>query len=241
LEWRDEGAILAVRGHGESAAIIEVFTQAHGRHAGVVRGGGSRRVAPLLMPGAQVAVTWRARLDAHIGAFTVEPLHSRAGVLSDRLALAGLNAVCALLHYALAEREPHPGLYAASVALLDRLGGEGWPADYLRWEAMLLEELGFGLDLSSCAVTGSPDDLVFVSPRSGRAVSRRGAGEWADRLLPLPACLLGQGPASAADLVQGLSTTGHFLERHIAQEMIHRPLPEARRRLVEMLARAAAG
>lgn len=241
MEWRDEGAILAVRGHGESAAIIEVFTVGHGRHAGVVRGGASRRIAPLLMPGAQVAVTWRARLDAHIGAFTVEPLRSRAAVLSDRLALAGLNAVCALLHYALAEREPHPGLYAASVALLDRLGGDtAWPADYLRWEALLLEDLGFGLDLSSCAVTGSPDDLAYVSPRSGRAVSRRGAGEWADRLLPLPAVLLGQGPASAAELVQGLTTTGHFLERHLAQEMTHRPLPEARLRLVQMLAKAAA-
>lgn len=239
MDWRDEGALLAVRRHGESAAIIEVFTAAHGRHAGVVRGGASRKVAPLLQPGAQLDLAWHARLEDHIGTFTVEPLRSRAGLLADPLALAALNAVCALLHAALPEREPHPGLYAATIGLLDRLGdGPGWPAAYPRWELTLLEDLGYGLDLSACAVTGLRDDLAYVSPRTGRAVAREAAGAWADRLLPLPACLLGQGPAGPGDIAAALATTGHFLEHRLFPDLGARPMPEARRRLAAMLARA---
>lgn len=238
MEWRDQGALLSVRVHGESAAIIEVFTQAHGRHAGVVRGGASRRIAPLLQPGAQLDLRWRARLDEHIGVFTVEPVRSRAGVLGDRLQLAGLNAVCAMARMALPEREPHAGLYAATIAMLDALeAAPDWPARYLRWEMLLLEELGFGLDLSSCAVTGARDGLAYVSPKTGRAVSRAGAGAWAARLLPLPECLMGQGPASPAELGQGLAITGHFLRREMAN-LRHLPhLPEARARLLDLLAR----
>ncbi len=240
MDWQDEGALLAVRRHGESAAIIEVFTAAHGRHAGVVRGGASRKIAPLLQPGAQLDLAWHARLEDHIGSFTVEPLRSRAGLLSERLGLAALNAVCALLHMALPEREPHPGLYRATVALLDRLGeGPDSMHAYLRWELTLLEDLGYGLDLSSCAVTGARDDLAFVSPKSGRAVSRGAAGDWADRLLPLPPCLLGQGPASQADIAAALRTTGHFLEHRLFPDHGSRPMPEARRRLATMVARAA--
>ena len=240
MEWRDEGALLAMRLHGESAAIIEVFCAAHGRHAGVVRGGGSRRMAAMLQPGTQVQVTWSARLHEHLGVFVVEPLASRAAILSDRLALAGLNAICALLHVALAERDPHPVLWGKTVALLDLLtAGADWPQEYLRWELDLLEELGFGLDLSSCAVTGSREDLAFVSPRSGRAVSRAAAGAWQARLLPLPASLLGQGPASGAEMVQGMALTGHFLNRGLQAVLGDRPLPEARGRLLAMLGRLA--
>lgn len=238
MDWRDEGAILAVRRHGETSAIVEVFTARHGRHAGVVRGGASRKVAPLLQPGAQLDLAWRARLEDHIGTFAVEPLRSRAGLLSDRLALAALNSVCALLHATLPEREPHPDLYAGTIGLLDALGaGPAWVLAYLRWELMLLEELGYGLDLSSCAVTGSREDLAYVSPKSGRAVARGAAGDWADRLLPLPPCLLGQGPAESAALVAGLTTTGHFLAHRLFADLVTRPLPEARRRLVAMIAR----
>ncbi len=238
MEWRDEGALLAVRPHGETSAIIEVFTLAHGRHAGVVRGGVSRRVAPILQPGAQLDLTWRARLEDHIGAFTVEPVRARSGVLGDRLALAGLNAVCALLHFALPEREPHPALYAASVALLDEMAAsERWLQSYLTWELRLLEELGYGLDLSECAVTGGREDLTYVSPKSGRAVARGAAGVWADRLLPLAPSLLGQGPGDASAVAAGLATTGWFLEHRLAQDLGDRPLPEARRRLVDLLAR----
>jgi DNA repair protein RecO (recombination protein O) len=237
MDWRDEGALLFVRGHGESAAIIEVFTSGHGRHAGIVRGGASRKVAPILQPGAQLDVTWRGRLEDHLGTFTVEPLKSRTSLLGDRLALAGLNAICALLRFALPEREPHPGLYAATIDLLDALGqGPDWVLTYLRWELMLLEELGYGLDLSRCAATGSREDLAYVSPKSGRAVARGAAGEWADRLLPLPVCLMGQGGASPDELAAGLRTTGYFLEHRIAHDL-HRKLPEARQRFVELLAR----
>ncbi len=239
MEWRDEGVLLTMRLHGESAAIIEVFTAAHGRHAGVVRGGASRRHAATLQPGTQVQLTWSARLDAHLGSFVVEPVLSRAAILSDRLALAGLNAVCALLHLALPERDPHPALWVKTVALLDNLTSGTWPPAYLRWEMDLLEELGFGLDLTACAVTGSREDLAFVSPRSGRAVSRGAAGDWAPRLLPLPPSLLGQGPTSGRDMAQGLALTGHFLNRGLQAVLFDRPLPEARGRLVAMLAKAS--
>lgn len=238
MEWRDQGALLSMRLHGEASAIIEVFTAAHGRHAGVVRGGASRKMAAMLQPGSQLDVTWRARLDDHIGSFTAEPLRSRAAILSDRLALAGLNAVCALLHVALPEREPHPLLWRMSMALLDDLANStDWPPAYLRWEVLLLEELGFALDLGRCAVTGARDDLAFVSPKSGRAVSRMGAGDWADRLLPLPAVMLGQGTANLHEIAQGLAITGHFLNRCLEPVLNGRPLPEARQRLLEMLAR----
>lgn len=237
MEWRDEGALLSMRPHGESAAIIEVFTAAHGRHAGVVRGGASRRMAPVLQPGTQLEVVWKARLEDHIGTFTVEPLRSRAGVLSDRLALAGLTSICALLRAALPERQPHPALWADSIALLDALGAHGWTSAYLRWEIRLLEELGFGLDLARCAVTGGSDDLIYVSPRTGRAVSAKGAGAWADRLLPLPPGLMGQAPLPATALREGLALTTHFLDRELAATLQGRPLPEARARLVELLLR----
>lgn len=237
MEWRDEGLLLSVRPHGESAAIIEVFTPAHGRHAGVVRGGGSRKMAPTLQPGTQLQVTWRARLEGHIGAFTVEPARSRAGLLSDHLGLSGLNALCAMLHAALPERQAHPALWRATMPLLDAMerGGD-WLPDYLRWEVLLLDELGFGLDLTRCAVTGGRDDLAFVSPKTGRAVSRAGAGDWAARLLPLPQVLMGQGGGSRAEIGQGLAITGHFLDRELTS-LNGRPLPEARARLLALIAR----
>ena len=240
IEWQDEGAILAARPFGETGMIVEVFTAAHGRHAGVVRGGASRKTAPSLQPGAQVALTWKARLDDHLGSFTVEPQRSRAAAaMGDRLALAGLNAVSALLVQVLPEREAHAPLYARTVALLDLLGqGEVWPLAYLRWEQALLEEMGFGLDLSRCAVTGARDDLVYVSPKSGRAVSRAGAGEWADRLLPLPPVLAGQGDASNAEIIRALGTTGYFLEHRLIGGLGDQPLPAARARLLDAMARA---
>ena len=242
MDWRDEGTLLSVRKHGETSAIIEVFTAEHGRHAGVVRGGTSRKIAPVLQPGTQLDLAWRARLEEHIGSFTIEPLRSRAAaVMDDRTALAGLNAMTSLLAFALPEREPHPRLYARSVAMFDLLGQtDAWPVAYLQWELALLEELGFGLDLSACAVTGAPDDLVFVSPKSGRAVSAEAAGPWADRLLPLPPELHGIVTDDLAGLADGLRTTGHFLVYGLAHSLGDKPLPEARARLVDRLARLQA-
>lgn len=238
MEWRDQGILLTMRRHGETAAIIDVFTELHGRHAGVVRGGASRRIAPVLQPGAQLDLLWRARLEDHIGSYQVEPLRSRAAAaLSGRLALAGLNAVTALLSFCLPEREPHGALYKRSEQLLDLLGqGDVWPLAYLQWELALLEELGFGLDLSCCAATGATEDLVYVSPKSGRAVSRAGAGDWADRMLPLPPVLRGEGDASEAEVLRALGTTGFFLRERLAPALGNQPLPAARARFVEVLA-----
>ncbi|MFG6589590.1 DNA repair protein RecO [Sulfitobacter sp. 1A12157] len=238
MEWRDQGILLSARRHGETSAIIEVFTPAQGRHAGVVRGGTSRKIAPSLQPGAQLDVAWRARLEDHIGAFTVEPLRSRAAVaMQDRLALAGLNAVTALLAFCLPEREPHPALYQRTEALLDMLGqGDVWPLAYLKWELRLLEEMGYALDLDACAVTGATEGLIYVSPKTGRAVSAKGAGEWADRLLPLPPVLRG-GAGNDAEVAQGLRTTGHFLTVHLARDLGGKPLPEARARFVDAFSR----
>lgn len=240
MDWQDEGVLIAMRAHGEASAIIEVFTALHGRHAGVVRGGASRKHAATMQPGTQLAVTWRARLEDHIGSYTVEPLQSRAALMGDRLGLAGLSSICAMLRVALPERQPHPTLWRATMALLAALQHDpDWPAIYLRWEMTVLEEMGFGLDLSRCAVTGRRDDLAFVSPKTGRAVSRTGAGDWADRLFPLPYCLMGQGPTTPAEVAQGLAITGHFLARELAEGLGNRPLPEARTRLLTLLGKRA--
>lgn len=242
MEWRDQGILLSSRTHGETSAIIEVFTPSRGRHAGVVRGGASRKLAPVLQPGAQLDLAWRARLEDHLGTFQPELLRSRAAAsMGDRLSLAGLNAVTSLLLFALPEREAHAPLYARTEALLDLLGqADVWPLAYLQWELALLDELGFGLDLSSCAVMGAAaNDLSFVSPRTGRAVSRAGAGDWADRLLPLPACLMGHGPAPDAEIAQGFDVTGHFLRQQLATELGNKPLPEARQRFVDRFKKAA--
>ena len=235
MEWRDEGVLLSARPHGETSVIAEVFTAAHGRHAGVVRGGASRRQAPHLQAGAQVAVTWRARLEDQLGSLTLEPLRARAGVLADAGRLAALTSACALLRLALPERDPHASLWRATVAMFDTLEmGQGpWVGHYLRWELGLLDDIGFGLDLSTCAVTGAAEGLAYVSPRSGRAVSVAGAGDWADRLLPLPGALRG----GEAGVVQGLAVTGHFLTRALARPVDGPGLPEARLRLAALLAR----
>ncbi len=229
IEWREDGLLLAVRPHGEANAILEVLTRGHGRHAGVVRGGQSRKRAPVLQPGAQLDLTWKARLDDHIGAFTVEPVRSRAAqVLGDRAALATLGSVCALLTAALPEREAVAALYDQTVELADALGTEpDWAERYAAWELSLLTELGFGLDLTSCAATGATDDLCFVSPRTGRAVSRAGAGEWADRLLPLPAFLTG---GSGGTVDDALRLTGHFLHQWLGPELSRPQALEARDR-----------
>ncbi|WP_422049117.1 DNA repair protein RecO [Shimia sp.] len=238
MDWRDQGFVLSTRKHGETSVILEAFTETQGRHAGIVRGGISRKMTPILQPGGQVDLAWRARLSDHIGTYSVEPLRSRAAVLSDRFSLAGLNAVTALLSFCLPDREPHPALYHQSVQLLDLLGQhELWPLAYLRWEMALLTELGYGLDLTSCAVTGSSDALIYVSPKSGRAVSAKGAGEWADRLLPLPPVLRGEGSAPDEEVLAALATTGYFLSEKLAPDLGHKPLPDARARFIDRFAR----
>ncbi len=239
MDWRETGILLARRRHGENAAIIDVFTRDHGRHAGIVRGGSSRKMTPVLEPGNQVDVAWRARLEDHLGTYTVEPIEARAAsLMSDRLTLAGLNALSALLLFALPEREAHPNLYDGTLTVLDMMASSPhWPMAYLRWEMALLDDLGFGLDLSACAATGETENLIFVSPKSGRAVSGAGAGKWKTRLLPLTPAMLGQGEGAAEDITEGLRTTGHFLTARLAPALGNKPIPEARNRLLDLLIR----
>jgi DNA repair protein RecO (recombination protein O) len=230
--WRDEAILLAARPHGETARILTLFAREHGRHAGLVHGG-----APQV--GSRVQATWRARLAEHLGHLAVEALDQPAGRLIDEpLRLGALAAACALLEATLAEHEAHPALYAATLALLDLLDGPAWDAALVRWEAGLLAELGFGLDLAACAVTGSTTDLVWISPRTGRAISTVAGEPWRDRLLKLPGFLVGQGNASEADVLDGLALTGHFLERHLLAQG-RRGLPDARTRFVDAYRRAA--
>ena len=240
MEWQAEGTVIARRPHGETAVIIEVITAEYGRHAGLVPGGASRKRVAMLQPGNRLALRWRARTEDQLGHFSAEPVRARANLLADPLALAGLNAVCALMSFALAERDPHPRFVLMSEHLLDRMdAGEEWAGDYLMWEMRLLDEMGFGLDLTSCAVTGATENLAYVSPRTGRAVSREGAGDWADRLLPLPR-LLGGTESNGDGLTQGLALTGHFLHNRLAAGQIGQPLPESRGRLIRRLARPSA-
>ncbi len=232
MDWQDDGIILSVRKHGESSAIVNVLTRAHGRHAGLVRGGSGKRLSGILQPGNKVQARWHARLAEHLGTYTVEPMRAyAANALSDAKRLAALTSACALIEAALPEREPHPAILDALEVLLTSLDDDSvWPVIYVKWEIGLLSELGFGLDLDHCAATGSMEDLTYVSPRTGRAVSTAAAAPYKERLLPLPAFLLDS--SVEADIATGLQLTGYFLENHVFQ---HRDteMPPARRRLAE--------
>lgn len=218
MEWHDEGIVLGTRRHGETSAILEVMTRGHGRHLGLVRGGRSRRMQPVLQPGNRLALTWRARLDEHLGQWQVEPLEMNAARLFDSAcAVYGLQILAAHLRL-LPERDPHAHLYQTLCLLLAHLDEPQAAAELVaRFELLVLDELGFGLDLSQCAATGARDDLVYVSPRSGRAVSRGAGAPWAERMLPLPAFLRpGSGLRADPDAVeQAFRLTGFFLSRNV--------------------------
>ncbi len=218
MEWHDQGLIVGARKHGESSVILEVMTGGHGRHLGLVKGGRSRRMQPLLQAGNGVSLVWRARLDEHLGLYAVEATDLRAArLMANKASLQGLNLLAALLRL-LAERDPHPSLYEAAVLVADRLeDAEIAPALLARFELAVLAELGFGLDLSRCAATGTKDDLVFVSPKSGRAVSRAAGAPYRERLLPLPAFLRGEAGAAPppADIRDAFTLTAFFLARDV--------------------------
>ncbi|HEY7747988.1 MAG TPA: DNA repair protein RecO [Aestuariivirgaceae bacterium] len=236
--WSEEAIVLAVRRHGETSAIVEALTRGRGRSLGLVRGGRSRALRPVLQPGNSVIATWRARLEDHLGLFTVEMTSPRAAqLMDDPFKLAGLTTVTALAQL-LPEREPHPRIYDATKVLLDRLEDDAiWPALLARWELGLLDELGFGLDLARCAATGSNEALAYVSPKTGRAVGAEAGEPYRDRLLKLPQFLSeAKGIPDRSDVVDGLKLTGYFLERHILGPR-GLPSPGARQSVLERLAR----
>jgi DNA repair protein RecO (recombination protein O) len=238
MQWTDEGIITGTRRHGETSLIVELMTRDHGRHLGLVRGGRSRRWQPVLQPGNSVTATWRARLHEHLGHFTLEPTVQRAGRLIDSAAgLYGIQMLAGLLRL-LPERDPHPQLYEGLAVIVDlleepRVAG----ALIVRFELKLLEDLGFGLDLERCAATGANDDLAYVSPKTGRAVSRSAGDAYRDRLLPLPAFLLqppSTTPPSADDLRDAFRLTGYFLARHVFEPRGIEP-PDARGRFIAVV------
>lgn len=240
MDFTDEAFVLAARSHGDTGVIVELLTQEHGRRAAFVAGGASRRMKPFLQAGARVVADVRARTSDHLGSARLEPIGQGPSVLfDDALALTGLAAAAAVAQGALPEREPHPGAFLAFEALMSAFAApEIWPAIFVRFEAGLLEDLGFGLDLSRCAATGTLEDLVWVSPRTGRAVSRQAGEPFAAKLLTLPPFLLGaQAGLRPGDVGAGLDLTGHFLEQFVFHPL-DRPLPPARVWMVERLREA---
>jgi DNA repair protein RecO (recombination protein O) len=219
MQWTDDGIVLGVKRHGEANAILELMTHGHGRHLGLVRGGFGSRLRPILQPGNSVSAAWRARLDEHLGNYTVEGLRLRAaGYFSASHAIYGVTHLAALMRL-LPERDPHTGLYEAFDGILDQLDDPALAAPMVvRFELQLLSELGFGLDLERCAATGASGDLVYVSPKSGRAVSRTAGEPWADKMLRLPAFLRQHDAIpSGHDLADGFALTGYFLTRHVLE------------------------
>jgi DNA repair protein RecO (recombination protein O) len=237
MEWIEDAYVLAARPHGEAGAIVDLLTEGRGRFVAHVAGGASRRMKPVLQAGTRVKAAYRARVADQLGSATIEPMgEGPSALFDDPLALAGLAAAAAVAQGALPEREPHPGAFLAFEALISAFAHpQIWPAVFVRFEGGLLEELGFGLDFSRCAATGTMDDLVWVSPKSGRAVSRAAGEAYKDRLLTLPPFLLSaQAGVGPGDVGAGLKLTGHFLEALVFNPF-NKPLPPARIWLVDKL------
>ncbi len=242
MEWRDEGLVLGVRRHGEHSVIVEAMTREHGRHLGLVRGGRSARLSAAVQPGNTLGLVWRARLDEHLGAFAVEPLALRAGrLMASALALAGVNYLAVLVRF-LPERDPHARVYETLTLIADRLDDTALvPSLVARFEAQILAECGFRLDLARCAATGARENLAYVSPKSGRAVSLEAGAPWRDRLLPLPRFLRDdtdfEAHPSADDIADGFRMTGFFLARDLFAAR-GEDLPESRRIFLAAVGRA---
>ncbi len=239
MNWSDIGIVLSARKHGEGSAIVSLMTLEHGRHAGLVRGGSGKRARGIYEAGNLVSVEWRARLEDHLGSFTCELLQPQAALyLDDSFRLSGLSSACAVLEMALPEREPHPEIYESLFNFIVNLSEDTWLEEYVKWELDLLADLGFGLDLTSCASTGQNDELIYVSPKSGQAVSTNAGEPYKDKLLALPDFLMNeQKNPPEIDfnaLYLGLNLTGYFMGRHV---FIHHNNgePPARIRLVDRI------
>jgi DNA repair protein RecO (recombination protein O) len=243
MEWRDEGLVIGVKRHGETSAIVELLTRAHGRHLGLVRGGRSARSQSALQPGNSLGLVWRARLDEHLGSFAIEPLRLRAGrLIVSALALAGLGYLSALLRL-LPERDPHESLHEALEVIADHLDmADVAPPLLARFEMQVLAECGFRLDLDRCAATGVRDELIYVSPKTGRAVSAAAGAPWRDKLLALPAFLRAEGSSAApteGEIADAFRLTGFFLERNLFGPR-GLPMPDARRAFLAAVAKSNA-
>lgn len=237
MDFTDDAFVLSARAHGDTGVVVELLTLDHGRRAAYVAGGASRKMKPFLQAGARVVADYRARTSDHLGSARLEPLgEGPSALFDDPMALTGLAAAASVAQGALPDREPHPGAFMAFEALMGAFVlPEVWPAIFVRFEAGLLEDLGFGLDLSRCAVTGEMDDLIWVSPRTGRAVSRNAGAPYADKLLALPPFMLGaQAGLGDGDVGAGLALTGHFLEQFVFHPQ-NKPIPSARVWLIDKL------
>ena len=235
MQWIDEAVLLSARPHGETALLVTLLTREHGRHAGLVAFGQSKKHRPAWQTGTLFEVKWQARLAEHLGAVAGEGRTAYAARwLDDPARLGGISAVCAVTEACLPEREPHPAAFAGLVAFLEGLNEDHWPSLYAHWELGILGELGYGLDLSACAATGKSEDLVYVSPKSGRAVSRSAGDDYRDRMLPLPSFLREGVTENRSAAAEALLLTGFFLERHVLAPL-GRGLPPARSRLVDRL------
>ena len=237
MEFHEEAFVLSARSHGDTGVVADLLTETHGRQSAYVAGGASRRMKPFLQAGARVIADYRARTSEHLGSARLEPVGDGPSALfDDALALAGLAAAAAVTQGALPEREPHAGAFLAFEALMSAFQiPEVWPAIFVRFEAGLLEDLGFGLDLSRCVVTGTMDDLIWVSPRTGRAVSSDAGAPYADKLLKLPPFMLGaQAGLRDGDVRSGLDLTGHFLEQFVFHPQ-NKPLPTSRTWMIDKL------
>ena len=237
-KWQADAIIISVRPHGEGNAVVSLLTAEYGRHAGLVRGGASKKMRGTIQPGNRVQASWRARLSEHLGQMQVELIHAvPARFLDSPMRLTGVASTCALLEAALPEREPHEGLYAGTNALLSLIAMDdddtGWLEGYVRWELGLLQAAGYQLDLDRCAASGETTNLAYVSPKSGGAVSQHHAGQFASRLLALPR-FLGGVACPAHDWVAGLDLTGHFLAKRVFAAH-NADIPAARRRLADMV------
>lgn len=240
MDFHEEAFVLSARTHGDTGAVVDLLTETSGRRSAYIAGGASRKMRPFLQPGARVVADYRARTSDHLGAARLEPIgEGPSALFDDALALTGLAAAAGVAQGALPEREPHPGVFLAFEALMAAFVMPSvWPAIFVRFEAGLLDDLGFGLDLSRCAATGTADDLIYVSPRTGRAVSREAGAPYADKMLTLPPFMLGaQAGLIEGDVKAGFDLTGHFLEQFVFHPQ-NKPLPPARVWMLDKLAEA---
>ena len=235
MEWTDDSVILDTRRHGETSIIVNLLSQQYGRFSGLVRGGASKNKRAIIQPGNKVLTRWRARLAEHLGTFECELIDAHASCyLNEPILLSAMNSACSIISSTLPEREPHQAIYKGFIILLESLHKSNWATIYVKWEVGVLGELGFGLDLTTCAATGTNDNLTHVSPKSGKAVCQSAARPYLDKLLPLPNFLVNGGNGKEADILAGLELTGYFFYHYVLAEN-GKKQPNARIRFVQNL------